>query len=180
MTQKRYFVILGIFLLSFCLFSGYAQQPESGDLYLTETRLFHIERSKNRNIVCYDLNPSLSGKPDEKEPVNVYWVNRETNPGQQSELSSIQKKLAFGYTVVNKSDGAITIEINALKKRRVSIVQDEKANYFCRMEINSQSAVLRKIYVKTLESNSMQVKYVDVSGNSLATGLPVTERIYRN
>ncbi len=180
MVKKVNTICLGIFLSGICLFSSYAQEKSVDDLYPTSTRLFHIERSKNKNIVCYDLNPGLTGNPDDKEPVAVYWINREEHPGQRNTLSYVQRKMAFGYAIVDKNNGIITIEINALKKRKITIEQDTKTGYFCKTEIDLQPAVLQKIYVKTQASNSMQVEYVDVSGCSMATGLPVKERIYQN
>ena len=55
-------------LLLFLLLAGtclYAIEPE-GNLYLTPQRVFHISRSINHNLVCYDVNlvdGSLLGEP---------------------------------------------------------------------------------------------------------------------
>ena len=87
--------------------------------YPNEKRLFHIERSKNKNMVCYDLNMDLTGKPDEKQPLSVYWINREEHPGRRGELSYLQEKLAYGYTVDGKQNEAIIIGLNAVKNRKL-------------------------------------------------------------
>jgi len=152
----------------------------SSDLYIDDTypdekRLFHIERSKNKNIVCYDINTDKTGVPDEKKPLSVYWINREEHPGRRGELSFIQEKLAYGYTVLGNQSGIITIELNATKNRKITIEHNGQ-KYFCRIEINKQPAVLQKIYVKTKTSNSLQVEYVDLHGFDLVTGSSVTER----
>ena len=52
-----------------------------GNLYLTPQRLFHISRSINRNLVCYDVN-LVGGKLDKEKPLSVYWVNREERMGE--------------------------------------------------------------------------------------------------
>ncbi len=166
------------FVLIFYCLPGFSStsSPDENDTYSTENRLFHIERSKNRNIVCYDLNVDAIGVPDEKMPLSVYWVNREEHPGQHGSLSYIQQKLAYGYTVIGKQNGVITIELNAVKNKKVTIEQNDQ-KYICQTEINKQPSALLKIYVKTKTSNSLQVEYVDIQGVNLATGTPVTERI---
>ena len=169
--------IIGLVLAYHCLpVFSLAPDPDEDDTYSTEARLFHIERSKNRNIVCYDLHADATDKPDEKSPMSVYWVNREEFPGKQGSLSYIQQKLAYGYAVIGNKNGVITIELNAVKGRKITIEQNNQ-KYFCRMEINKQSSTLSKIYVKTKTSNSLQVEYIDIQGYHLVTGALVTERI---
>jgi len=36
--------------------------------------LFHIERSKNKNIVQYDFHPDEGGHADGRSPDEVYWI----------------------------------------------------------------------------------------------------------
>lgn len=166
------------FLFSLCCWSGLllASEPDKNDTYPTENRLFHIERSKNKNIVCYDIHVDETGIPDEKKPLSVYWINREEHPGRYGELSFIQEKLAYGYTVLGKENGMVTIELNAARNRKITIDRNE-CQYFCRIEINHQPSVLQKIYIKTKTNNSLQVEYVDIQGLDLSTGASVTERI---
>ena len=173
--------ILNIFLFfvaSFCCSSGLSWAAPDGDdnTYRTENRLFHIERSKNKNIVCYDINADATGKPDEKQPLLVYWINREEHLGQREDLNYIQQKLAYGYTVAGNQKDAIVIGINAAKDRIITIERNEQ-NYFCRIEINHIPSILTKIYIKTKTPNSLQVEYVEIMGFNLKTGAPVTERI---
>ena len=52
------------------------RDTDPNSTYPTPNRLFHIARSLNRNLVCYDANQA-NGKLDTKEPVKVYWLNRE-------------------------------------------------------------------------------------------------------
>jgi hypothetical protein len=149
----------------------------SDETYPSKTRLFHIERSKNKNIVCYDFKIDASGKPDKKMPVDVYWINREEYPGKRGELSYIQRKLAYGYTIVGCDDKTVIVELNAVKDRKVIIEEDESQHYSGKMIINQQQAILQKVYVKTQSPDSMTVEYVELSGVNIETGFPVTERI---
>ena len=165
-----------IYLVQILSFSS-KPAPEMNDSYIEDNRLFHIERSKNKNIVCYDINTDATGVPDEKKPLTVYWINREEHPGRRGELSYIQEKLAYGYTVKGKQNGVVAVELNAAKNRKITIERNEE-KYFCRIEINNQPSVLQKICVKTKTNNSLQVEFVDIQGFDLATGASVTERFF--
>ncbi len=158
-----------------CLLLSYSLQADDGNTYLTSNRLFHVERSKNKNIVCYDVEVNATGAWDSSNPVKVYWVNREERPGEQNGLSYIQRKLAFGYKTVSHSTTSATIAINACSDRPIRIVK-QQLSYVCVTSINNQELTLRKIYVKTKDSNSMKVEYVELYGVN-SNGEQVVERI---
>jgi len=164
-----------LFIMAFGVSSGFEDDEE--DTYATDKRLFYIERSKNKNIVCYDLNADDTGVPNDKKPLTVYWINREKYPGRRGELSFIQEKLAYGYTVTRKQEGRIYLELNATKNREITLESREE-KYICRIDINSHPAALQKIYVKSKPNNSLQVEYVEIQGIDLATGVSISERFY--
>ena len=72
-TGKR-LVALTAFLLCTFIASSHINSPEE-NTYPTTERLFHIARSVNKNLVCYDVNLE-NGKLNTKTPLNVFWLNR--------------------------------------------------------------------------------------------------------
>ena len=100
--RKRW--LLSIVIMLFPFVASFAADPEEGT-YPTVGRLFHIARSVNKNLVCYDVN-LRDGKLDTHDPLNVYWVNREKHPGETNGLSYIQRKMAYGYKLISASDNA--------------------------------------------------------------------------
>ena len=98
-----------------------ASEPEE-NLYLTPQRLFHIARSINKNLVCYDAN-LVGGKLDTQKPLNVYWVNREEHMGEKNGLSFIQRKMAYGYKVVAEGNNTSTVTLTAYNGRKLEICQ---------------------------------------------------------
>ena len=82
--------------------------------YPTPERLFYIARSLNKNLVCYDAN-IVNGKLKNKDPLNVYWVNREENPGKTNELSYIQRKMAYGYKLISQGDDTCEVTLSGKK-----------------------------------------------------------------
>lgn len=151
------------------------KDKEIDEAYPGKARLFYVERSKNRNIVCYDAN--LIGMDiNSSDPVYVYWINKEEHPGERNGLSLIQRRLAFGYKIKSKKPNDIRIELNATNKKQIEII--EKNGTYCSIvEINSEQAVLDKIYVKTKDSNSLSVEYIEMFGKNM-NGDPISEKIY--
>lgn len=154
--------------------------PKNENLYnsSSDNRLFHVERSKNKNIVCYDFNRTAVGELDKEDPLNVYWINREERPGERNGLSAIQQRLAYGYKVLAKSSSGVEIALNACKDRPMEIKKNGSQQYICLTTINNQLAILQKVYVKTKENNSLKVEYIELSGIVLASGMAVAERIF--
>ncbi|MDF9831590.1 DUF4833 domain-containing protein [Parabacteroides sp. PF5-6] len=162
-----------LFLLICLVLSADAFSQEN--TYPTKERLFHIERSKNKNMVCYDVN-LVDGRPDEKEPLNVYWINREESPGQKKGLSAIQKRMAYGYKQVSRDANTCQITLQAYPGR-VLTLRLLHGKYVCTLEINGKQAVLNRLYVKAKENNSLKVEYVELTGTALDTQSPVSERV---
>ena len=164
-------------LLLFLLLAGtclYAIEPE-GNLYLTPQRVFHISRSINHNLVCYDVN-LVDGKLDEDEPLNVYWVNREERMGEKNGLNFFQRKMAYGYKVVAKGKGSSTVTLTAYPARKIEVCR-QGAGYACRTTINGKPAILQYMYVKVNDRNPLKVNYVELHGQTLSSKEEVTERI---
>lgn len=158
-------------LLSVLSVPFYAQD----NTYPTPKRLFRIERNKNRNLVCYDANIT-DGQLNLKDPLKIYWVNREKEPGKITNLSMIQRKLAYGYKLISASGESCKITLSAYPGRELTLTK-QGADYVCLIEINKKPAVLQSLYVKAKESNFMTVEYVELRGISLDSKQPISERV---
>ena len=170
-TGKR--VISIVTILFFTLIAtSYAGNPEE-NTYPTSERLFHIARSTNKNLVCYDVNLE-NGKLNTKTPLNVYWVNREERPGETNGLSYFQRKMAYGYKLVSEGDSEVTLTAYSGKKLKIC-KQDSK--YVCMTTIDNQPAILESLYVQTKSGSPLSVEYVELQGISTSTGAKVSERV---
>ncbi|MCD7935910.1 MAG: DUF4833 domain-containing protein [Tannerellaceae bacterium] len=141
----------------------------------SENRLFHIERSKNRNMVCYDVNV-VDGKLDTKKPLEVYWVNQEEKPGQVNGLSAIEKRFAYGYKTVSRGDDYSEVTLTAYPGR-VLMVKQHASGYICTVEIDGVPAILKKLYVQAKAGNSLSVEYVELFGIAIDSGEELSERV---
>lgn len=148
---------------------------QDNNLYPTEYRLFHIERSLNRNLVCYDINLT-DGVPDKKNPIYVYWRNREKEPGKKSDLTAIQRKYAYGYKLISSSADSFEITLKPYDAKTLT-VKKQGQKYICVATINNHPAILQSLYVKSQESNSLKVEYIELRGIQIDTGAPLTEKV---
>ncbi|MCQ2258985.1 MAG: DUF4833 domain-containing protein [Bacteroidaceae bacterium] len=160
--MNRIMIFLSALLFSICTFAA------------GEGRLFFIERSKNSNIVCYDVvvkNNTL----DTSKPLDVYWIKNEED-GKREGLSLIERKLAYGYKVVSKGNNEATIKLSAYDKQSVRICK-QKNKWVALITIKGKECQLTKLYVKAKPTNSLSVEYVELRGISTATGEEVVDRI---
>ena len=129
----------------------HASNPDDST-YPTAERLFHIARSLNKNLVCYDVNLE-NGKLNTKSPLNIYWVNREERVGETNGLSYFQRKMAYGYKLVSEGDDTSEVTLTAYSGKKLTI------------------------YVKGKPNNPLGVEYVELQGTAINTGVKVTERV---
>lgn len=140
-------------------------------------RLFHIERNKNDNIVCYDLNLK-DNKIDKANPINIYWDNPKNTSGKKPELSSLERKMAYGITVNSVSDNSVIFIMKAYKDRPITVIYNsETKTAVPSIVINNKKAKLDKLYIFASAPLYTSVVYVELFGQVLNTGEILKERI---
>lgn len=166
--------LISVILLLVSAF-GLTVVGQDGNTYPTAERLFHISRSANRNLVCYDVNLE-GGKIDRSEPLKVYWVNREKSPGETNGLSYIQRKMAYGYKLISSDGDNFVCSLTAYPSRELTISRSGDG-YVCYITIAGDKAILKSLYVKAKPKNPLSVEYVELRGTRLSDGKQVTEQV---
>ena len=138
--------------------------------------LFFIERSKNKNLVQYDIRLTEDRDLPDSRPVDAYWV---LENGRREELNSIEKKYAYGIVSQEKLDKDKFKIVLAAFKRLEIIVERMNDSFKAVLPINGRESILQKIYIKSEETRVglPRVLYVDLFGRIKGTGLPIRERI---
>ncbi len=144
-------------------------------------RLFYIQRSGNTNTIMYDANYTKDKKLDPDKPVNVYWVIYEED-AKKRDLNFFQRKLAYGIDfkpLANKNE--YEFNIVSYPKKKLYLHIDHGGVPYAIIDINGKKANLHKIFVKIdphgIFSLTPKVKYVELFGFDIVTGLPVYEKI---
>jgi hypothetical protein len=142
----------------------WAQKAES-----TRDPLFHIERSKNSNIVQYDAQLDENGNLHSKEPVTGYWI-RHNEQGQVEKLSWAQKKLAYGFKIkLNSEKNTAKMDMAANLGRSITIKRADN-DYKAVTDIDGVASYLDKIYIQSSGKGlSTKVDYIDLFGKSVTS-----------
>jgi hypothetical protein len=140
------------------------------------SHLFFIERSKNKNLVQYDIRLTENSDLVDSRPVNAYWV---LENGRHEDLNPIEKKYAYGIARQEKLDkNKFKVNLVAFKGLEI-IVEKVNDSFKALISIKGKQSILEKLYIKT-EEKAMglpSVLFVDLFGRTKERGLPVKERI---
>lgn len=144
---------------------------------LTNHPLFHIERSKNANIVQYDAQVAEDGKLFRKEPVVAYWI-RLNEQGQKQELNWLQRTLAYGFkTDLDKSREVAEVNMKADVGQTIKVVRDGN-RFRATIIIDGAPAYFEKMYIDSKRKGlSVDVYYVELFGEDIKTGEARYEKI---
>jgi hypothetical protein len=139
-------------------------------------RLFHIERSKNANIVVYDALVDAEGRLHPKRPLEAYWELL-AEKGQRKKLSTLQRKMAYGFKARFVADNTVALDMAADIRREI-LVDVVGGVARATIEIDGAQAVLERIYVKSVEGGFLpSVEYLDLFGRDPRTGAERHERL---
>jgi len=138
--------------------------------------LFFIERSKNKNLVQYDIRLTENRDLPDSRPVNAYWI---LENGRREELNSMEKNYGYGIVRQEKLDKDKFKVILAAFKGWEIIVERINGSFKAVISINGRESILQKIYIKCEETRAglPRVLYFELLGRTKEAGLPIKERI---
>jgi hypothetical protein len=139
--------------------------------------LFVIARSKNANVVRYDVRPTKNGGYDVRRPLDVYWL-MQAEDGRREELSELERRTAYGYELLPGATATTFVfRLVALKARPLT-VRRRGARFGAELVLAGAPARLERVFVATKESGILpRVLYIELSGRRISDGKPVRERI---
>ncbi|HVO67062.1 MAG TPA: DUF4833 domain-containing protein [Syntrophales bacterium] len=108
--------------------------------------LFFIERSKNKNLLYYDVCVEGNSDLPELNPVNVYWI---LENGKREEL--LERIYAYGITTQEMLErNKLSISLAAFKEKKITIEKiDDK--YRAVTFIDTRQIVIEKVYIHSVD-----------------------------
>ena len=129
-------------------------------------RIFFVSRNLNKNIIVYDVNLD-NGNLNTRKPLHPYWYRLEENPITTGELTFIQNRLAYGYTVEEERNNEAIVKLKAYKKRLLRICK-RGGKWVGITTINNKECILTEIYAHCPSRTSCD--YLILKGKSLKDG----------
>jgi hypothetical protein len=170
LISSRRFLLSGACLLALSSLGLLARLPARA------LSLFVIERSKNRNVVRYDLVLDRSGSYDPRRPLDVYW-SMLAEDGRREELSLLERQ-AYGFELLpNAKPSELGVRLIAVKARPL-MVRGGRGAYRVELSLQGVPAYLDRVFVATREGPVLPtVLYIELRGRSLRDGRALSERI---
>ena len=143
----------------------------------SDIRLFYVQRDPNINTIMYDLNVDKNGRPDDENPIHVYWV-RYAEKGEKDDLNYLQRKFAYGLVTKKVSEGVFDVRFVSYKKLPLTLKKAEDDKYHVFINADQKQIMLNRIFVK-IEGGTLMlpnVVYVELKGIDASTGKEITHR----
>lgn len=141
-------------------------------------QLFYLQRDPNANTIICQLNLDSDGKPDQKTPVNVFWI-RYADGGKRSELNFIQRKFAYGITSKQINADKHELKFVSYGKYPLYLMKGKDKKYHVFSKVANKQAILNSVYVH-IDGGTFwvpNVVYVEFKATDPDTGEQLTERI---
>jgi len=158
-----------MFLVALCCPSGEASCE-------IREHLFFIERSKNKNLVYYDVCLTDSTDLSDSAALTVYWI---LENGQEEELNPIERTYAYGINTQEKLErNKLSISLAALNGQKI-IIEKVEQKFKALISVGNRQIVIEKVYINARDSllGMPKVLYVDVFGFVRQENTHVIERI---
>ncbi len=143
------------------------------------SHLFFIERSKNQNLVQYDVRLTEDRDLPNPSPISVYWI---LENGKREELNTIEREYAYGIAYQEKLDKNRFKVVLAGFKGLEIIVERMNDSFRAMVSIDGRESILERIYIKSQErlTRPPKILYIELFGRTKERGLPIKERISPN
>ncbi|GAA4775773.1 MULTISPECIES: DUF4833 domain-containing protein [Flavobacterium] len=171
--MKRLFLLL-IFsqIISFAQ-QGYPIPPDADE------RLFYIQHSDNHNTFVYDLNFSENNKINHIDPIKIYRIVY-TKGGVKEELSSVQRKFAYGITFKKIKESSYEFRLVAYPEKKLYLELDSKGKPQVKTIVNGKKMIVKRIFISKAVTKSVKPKidFIDFYGNNEFGNSEIKERFY--
>jgi hypothetical protein len=140
--------------------------------------LFKIDRSKDANIVMYNLNLNDSGHLNSNKPITIYWI-KNSKKGNIEPLTWIQKKYAYGLKYTAITEDFATFKFVSYDKLTFTLKKvEEKFNVYTKFD--DRLVKLNRIYVQ-IDGGTFwipNVTEVKIIATEVKTGKETIKTIY--
>jgi hypothetical protein len=138
--------------------------------------LFFIERSKNKNLLYYDVCVEGNSDLPDLNQVNVYWI---LENGTREELNEIERIYAYGITLQeNPGRNKLSISLAAFNKKKI-LIEKIGEKYRAVTSIDNRQIVIEKVYIHSVDRlfGMPEVLSIDIYGFTKQDNVRVKERI---
>ena len=141
--------------------------------------LFFLQRTPDANTVIYELNYKEDGTLNPEAPVKGSWIRYEEQ-AKTKELTSIEKKFAYGLKCKALGNDQYEIRLVAYKKMPMYLLKSGSDNkYHIYIKDEGKNLLLKRVFVKVNGGSFWfpKVTYIDLITANSETGIEILKRI---
>ena len=135
-----------VFLAMIAAGSSGFTNPDASKEYPGDYNLFSIDRSRDPDVIMYDINLDSQGKLDTTMPITIYW-NRKSDNGRTDALTGIQKKFGYGLQFLRISDYSADFKFVSYFKRSFELRKSGNDEYRVYTYSDGKNVEVRNMYI---------------------------------
>lgn len=141
--------------------------------------LFKIDRSKDKNVVLYDINLTETGQLHSKKPIIYYWIKNEKK-GNIEALTWIQKKYAYGLNYLAITNEFATFQFVSYDKLTFTLKKGNDKKYHVFTKFDNKLVKVKYLFVQ-IDGGTFwipNVTEVKIYATEVKTGKEIIKTIY--
>ena len=174
MGQRKVTIILA----AITVFASGFTNPDQGDNPTRAYNLFKIDRSRDPDIVLYDVNVDSQGNLDTSMPISVYW-KKITENGVFEPLTGIQKKFGYGIKFQNINNHSAEFKFVSSLDRIFELRKSGDDHYRVFTFSEGHKVEVKSLYIHFEDDTFWfpEISSIELVGIDVALGGLITESI---
>jgi hypothetical protein len=111
-----------------------------------ENILFIIERSRDADVIHYEVNLLEDGSFNVTDPIRIYWV-KHTKNGETGPLTKIQNNLAYGLKIIKSTPEKVEFQFVSFDQP-MTLRKIKNGNYRVFTQIKGLEVEVEQIFVR--------------------------------
>ncbi len=167
---QNFLIILGLYILILFEASALTENPGNS--------LFKISRSRDADVICYDVSLEDDGRLNTNSPVNIYWIRR-TKGSVREPLTWIQNRYSYGIKFLETSGDHAKFRFVSFDNKEFMLERSDEGRFRVYAAMDNKTVIVERIFVQFEGGTFLApvISEVILYGRDVESGLLLTEDI---
>lgn len=113
----------------------------------SDHNLFKVSRSRDADVINYDVSLTADGRLDIVSPITIYWV-RNTGDGTHEPLTWIQRRYSYGINIIESAPYHALFRFVSFDSKVFRIERGTDGRFVARTNIGDRQVTVESIFVR--------------------------------
>jgi len=172
---RRIIALLALISFFSCSFS-YGENPPG---ITGNYNLFKIDRSRDPDVIIYDVNLDDRGNLNRSNPISIYW-KKYSKEGEHESLTGIQRKFGYGLTFRTISENKVTFQFVSYHGLTFELRKSNDNNYKVYTIVEGKSVEVKSLYIHFTDNSFWfpKIDRIELYGIDKDRGSLIAETFY--